>query len=106
MPQSAEGSDAWVDDPITRHVISLQISQIGGEYHLLWPLILHAKGPFYILVLPLVEPKHLVAYATLRRRPGCGGAIGEDPNLSSLFLDLPSITGYIVSCYISVQQSK
>lgn len=61
---------------------------------MLWPLILHVKGPYCILVLPLVEAKHVKAYERLYKRSDCGTAIGMDPNLSSLLLDLPSITGY------------
>ena len=94
MADSVEGSDSWVDDPITRHIISLHISDEEGKGHLLWPLILHVKGPYFILVLPLVEPKHLGAYERLYKRSGCGTSVGVDPNLSSLLLDLPSITGY------------
>ncbi|KAL8153665.1 hypothetical protein V2J09_011425 [Rumex salicifolius] len=100
MAQSVEGSDSWVDDPIVRHIISLQISEEGGECHLLWPLISYTKGPFYILVLPLVEPKHLVAYSRLLNRPDSGGVFGEDPNLSSIFLDLPSITGAFMVAHV------
>ncbi|KAK9288033.1 hypothetical protein L1049_016478 [Liquidambar formosana] len=93
--QSAEGSDSWVDDPITRHIISLQINkEEEGEDQLLWPLILHIKGHYCILVLPLVEPRHLNAYARICKRSDCGNAIGADESLSSLLLDLPSITGY------------
>lgn len=93
--QSTKGSDSWVDDPITRHVISLNIEEEeGGENHLLWPLILHIKGPYSILVLPLVEPKHLKAYTRLCKRSDCGNAVGVDDSFSSLLLDLPSITGY------------
>ncbi|KAJ0092897.1 hypothetical protein Patl1_25506 [Pistacia atlantica] len=92
--QSTEGSDSWVDDPITRHVISLNIDvEEGGENHLLWPLVLHIKGPYSILVLPLVEPRHLKAYTRLCKRSDCGNAVGADDSLSSLLLDLPSITG-------------
>ncbi|KAK1591021.1 hypothetical protein Q3G72_001007 [Acer saccharum] len=94
VSQSTEGSDSWVDDPITRHIISLYIdTEEGGETHLLWPLILHVKGTYCILVLPLVEPRHLKAYAKLCQRSDCGNAVGADDSLSSLLLDLPSITG-------------
>ena len=92
--ESVQGSDSWVDDPIVRYIISLYISREEGDDFLLWPLILHVKGPYCILVLPLVEPKHLEAYERLYKRPDCGTAIGMDPNVSSLLLDLPSITGY------------
>lgn len=34
VAQSAEGSDSWVDDPITRHIISLYINkEEEGENH-------------------------------------------------------------------------
>ncbi|GAB4843504.1 AP-5 complex subunit mu [Ancistrocladus abbreviatus] len=99
---SVEGSDSWVDDPITRHIISLDISKDKEEdSHLLWPLILHTRGVYFILVLPLVEPKHLIAYGRLCKRSDCGSAIGVDPNVSSLLLDLPSITGgFMVAHFI------
>lgn len=95
VAQSAEGSDSWVDDPITRHIISLYVNKEDeGENYLLWPLILHIKGHYCILVLPLVGPRHLKAYARICKRPDCGNAVGMDESLSSLLLDLPSITGY------------
>ncbi|KAF3943377.1 hypothetical protein CMV_030063 [Castanea mollissima] len=60
VSQSSVGSDSWVDDPITRHIIGLYINkEEEGDNNLLWPLILHIK----------------------------------DESLSSLLLDLPSITG-------------
>ncbi|KAJ6430961.1 hypothetical protein OIU84_018466 [Salix udensis] len=94
--QSVKGSDSWVDDPITRHIISINVeSKVeGGENHLLWPLILHLRGSYVILVLPLVEPVHLKAYAKLCRKSDCGNAVGVDASLSSILLDTPSITGY------------
>ncbi|KAL1803846.1 hypothetical protein ACET3Z_032493 [Daucus carota] len=92
--QSVKGSDSWVDDPITRHIISLSIKkEPEGEDQLLWPLILHVKGHFCILVLPLVEPRHLKAYGKMCRRSDCGSAVGEDESLSTLLLELPSMTG-------------
>ncbi|CAL5417865.1 unnamed protein product [Camellia sinensis] len=95
VAQSAEGSDSWVDDPITRHIISLYINkEEEGEIHLLWPLILHIISQYCILVLPLVEPCHLKAYARICKRSDCGNAVGVDGSVSSLLLDLPSITGY------------
>lgn len=94
VAESVQGSDSWVDDPIVRHIISLSINREEGEDYLLWPLVLHVKGPYCILVLPLVEPKHLETYDRLYKRSDCGTAVGMDPNLSSLLLDLPSITGY------------
>lgn len=88
------GSDSWVDDPITRHVIGLYINkEEEDDDNLLWPLILHIRGHYSILVLPLVEPRHLKAYAKLCKRADCGSALGLDGSLSSLLLDLPSITG-------------
>ncbi|GAB2295018.1 hypothetical protein Dimus_029206, partial [Dionaea muscipula] len=93
VSESVEGSDSWVDDPITRHIIGLHI-QRDEENYLLWPLVLHIKGLHYILVLPLIEPKHLIAYQTLHKRPDCGTAMGVDTNTSSLLFDLPSIAGY------------
>ncbi|KAL3577687.1 hypothetical protein D5086_019191 [Populus alba] len=93
--QSVEGSDSWVDDPITRHIISINVEskEKGGEHHLLWPLILHLRGSYVILVLPLIEPVHLKAYAKLCRKSDCGNAVGVDASLSSILLDAPSITG-------------
>ncbi|XP_035831572.1 AP-5 complex subunit mu isoform X2 [Helianthus annuus] len=95
VKQSTEGSDSWVDDPIMRHIVSLHAKkEENGEDHTLWPLILHAKGQYYILVLPLVEPDHLKTYNTLCRRSDCGNGVGVDGKLSSLLLQLPCITGY------------
>ncbi|KAF3457236.1 hypothetical protein FNV43_RR01893 [Rhamnella rubrinervis] len=94
VTQSTEGSDSWVDDPITRHIIGLYLNkEEEGDNNLLWPLILLVKGQYCILALPLVEPRHLKAYARLCKRSDCGNAIGVDESLSSLLLDLPSITG-------------
>ncbi|TKY54079.1 AP-5 complex subunit mu [Spatholobus suberectus] len=91
---SSLGSDSWVDDPITRHIIGLYIiKEDEDNKNLLWPLILHIKGLYSILILPLVEPRHLKAYARLCKRPDCGTALGLDDGLSSLLLDLPSVTG-------------
>ncbi|RYR31007.1 hypothetical protein Ahy_B01g055801 isoform A [Arachis hypogaea] len=90
--QSSPGSDSWIDDPITRHIVSLYITK-EEQKNLLWPLILHIRGLFTILVLPFVEPKHLKAYASLCKRPDCGSALGLDHGLSSLLIQLPSITG-------------
>ncbi|GMH29276.1 hypothetical protein Nepgr_031119 [Nepenthes gracilis] len=101
VAESVEGSDSWVDDPITRHIISLHISKDEEEdNHLLWPLILHIKGLYCILVLPLVEPKHLIAYGRLCKRSDCGTAVVADPNVSSLLLDLPSITGALMVAHV------
>lgn len=91
---SSIGSDSWVDDPITRHIIGLYINKEGDDdKNLLWPLILHIKGHYSLLVLPLVEPKHVKAYERLCKTPDCGSSIGLDDSLSSLLLDLPAITG-------------
>lgn len=95
VSQSSEGSDSWVDDPITRHIIGLYINkEEEGDSNLLWPLILHIKGNYCFLVLPSVEPRHVKAYGRLCKRSDCGNAIGVDESLSSLLLNLPSITGY------------
>ncbi|EFJ28322.1 hypothetical protein SELMODRAFT_267388 [Selaginella moellendorffii] len=93
---SQPGSDSWVDDPITRSIISLQIPKPdeSGELYLLWPIVFHIRGPFHILVLPSVEPHHLATYENLCWRADCGGPVANGHNsLSSLLLDLPSITG-------------
>lgn len=92
--RSVEGSDSWVDDPIMRHIISLIINKVDGVNHFLWPLIMHIKGHYCVLVLPLVEPHQLRVYSRMCKRADCGNSIGADENLSSLLLDLPSITGY------------
>lgn len=94
VKQSVEGSDSWVDDPMMRHIISLNVKkEADGEDHTIWPLILHAKGQYYVLVLPLIEPGHFKAYNTICTRSDCGNGVGVDGNLSSLLLQLPSITG-------------
>ncbi|CAJ2634459.1 AP-5 complex subunit mu [Trifolium pratense] len=91
---STLGSDSWVDDPITRHIIGLYINkERDDDKNLLWPLILHIKGPYSVLVLPLVEPRHVKAYEKLCKTPDCGSSLGLDDSLSSLLLDLPAITG-------------
>ncbi|KAH7279226.1 hypothetical protein KP509_37G011400 [Ceratopteris richardii] len=93
---SLEGSDSWVDDPITRHIISLQIFELeedSSSSSLLWPLVLHLRGNFQIVVLPLVEPKHLRQYANICRRKTCGSPYESDHWLSSMLLELPCITG-------------
>ncbi|KAG6593929.1 AP-5 complex subunit mu [Cucurbita argyrosperma subsp. argyrosperma] len=91
--QSSEGSDSWVDDPITRHIIGLHVKKEEGDSIFMWPLILHIKNHYSILVLPIVEPRHVKEYSSLCRRSDCGSAIGAESSLSSLLLDLPSITG-------------
>lgn len=95
VSQSSVGSDSWLDDPITRHVISLSArTESTDDEFLLWPLVLHIKNYFYILVLPMVEPYHLKSYERLCSQPDCGNLIGETESLSSLLLNLPCITGY------------
>ncbi|XP_077218932.1 clathrin adaptor complexes medium subunit family protein [Tasmannia lanceolata] len=94
VARSAQGSDSWVDDPITRHIISLCISkEEQAESFLLWPLVLHIKGHYYILILPLVEPHHLKAYEKMYQRSDCGNSVGIEESLSSLLVDLSCITG-------------
>jgi hypothetical protein len=100
---SSIGSDSWVDDPITRHIIGLYINKERDyDKNLLWPLILHIKGHYSLLVLPLVEPKHVKAYERLCKTPDCGSSIGLDDSLSSLLLDLPAITGYVKLLYLQM----
>jgi hypothetical protein len=100
---SSLGSDSWVDDPITRHIIGLYINkEWDDDKNLLWPLILHIKGPYSILVLPLVEPRHVKAYEKLCKTPDCGSSLGLDDSLSSLLLDLPAITGYAKLLYLQM----
>ncbi|XP_073308111.1 AP-5 complex subunit mu isoform X2 [Primulina huaijiensis] len=97
LRQSTKGSDSWVDDPITRHLISLHINnEEKSENYLLWPMALHLKGPYTILVLPLIEPHHLKTYSRMCNSSDCGSAIGEQENISSLLLELPSITGAFI----------
>lgn len=101
IASSQKGSDSWVDDPITRHVISLQLDKNveSAPPFLLWPLVLHIKGQYRILVLPLVEPYHLMMYKKICQRDDCGNPNEVKKNsfpgesLSSLLLDLPCITG-------------
>ncbi|XP_028759870.1 AP-5 complex subunit mu [Neltuma alba] len=101
LSQSSPGSDSWVDDPITRHIIGLYINkEQEGDKNLLWPLILHVRGHYVVLVLPLVEPRHLKGYAKLCKRSDCGNALGVDASLSSLLLDLPSITGAFMVAHV------
>lgn len=103
IKQSSEGSDSWVDDPVTRHIVGLYINKDEeGEKNLLWPLALHIKGPYCILILPFVGPRHVKAYARMCKRSDCGNAVMADENLSSLLLDLPSMTGYGELQYYSI----
>ncbi|KAJ3681070.1 hypothetical protein LUZ60_015559 [Juncus effusus] len=88
---SIPGSDSWLDDPITRYIITLHITrEEESKEFIIWPMILHTRGNFHILILPLVEPKHIRAFEKLYRRNNCGG---ENEDLSSLLLELPCITG-------------
>ncbi|CAI8610544.1 unnamed protein product [Vicia faba] len=91
---STVGSDSWVDDPITRHIIGVYVNkELEDDKNLLWPLVLHIKGHYSVLVLPMVEPRHVKAYEKLCKRPECGSSLGLDDSLSSLLLELPAITG-------------
>ncbi|XP_020584821.1 AP-5 complex subunit mu [Phalaenopsis equestris] len=96
LSHSTPDSDSWSDDPITRHIIMLHINREEGEEYKLWPLVLHIKGVFYILVLPLVEPQQYKLYMRICRRSDCGNASGGVDGLSSLLLNLPCITGACV----------
>lgn len=100
VSQSAQGSDSWVDDSITRHIITICINRLEGDEFSLWPLVLHIKGGYYILVLPLVEPRYFKAYESMNKRSDCGNSAGEEESLSSLLLNLPCITGYGKFCIL------
>ncbi|KAL0921991.1 hypothetical protein M5K25_005947 [Dendrobium thyrsiflorum] len=93
LSHSTQDSDSWIDDPITRHIIMLHINREEENEYMLWPLVLHIKGVFYILVLPLVEPQQYKSYMRMCRRSDCGNAGGVVDGLSSLLLNLPCITG-------------
>ncbi|KAM3702084.1 hypothetical protein ACJW31_04G000100 [Castanea mollissima] len=89
-----EGSVRGFGIRVSQSSVGLYINkEEEGDNNLLWPLILHIKGSYCILVLPLVEPRPVKAYARLCQRSDCGNAVGADESLSSLLLDLPSITG-------------
>ncbi|KAJ1265552.1 hypothetical protein BS78_08G084500 [Paspalum vaginatum] len=90
---SSVGLDSWVDDPITRHIISLHIKKEEGDGYMLWPVVLQKRGGYYVLVLPLVDPQSFRAYANLLKRSDCGSSAKENGNLSSILLNLPCITG-------------
>lgn len=90
---SSVGSDSWVDDPIIRHIISLQINKEEGSGFMLWPVVLQKRGGYYVLVLPLVDPQSFRAFESLLKRPDCGSSPKENGNLSSILLNLPCITG-------------
>ena len=81
---SSVGSGSWVDDPITRHIISLQIDKEEGGGFMLWPVVLQKRGGYYVLVLPLVDPQSFRAFESLLKRPDCGSSAKENGNLSSI----------------------
>lgn len=102
VAQSTKGSDSWVDDPITRHIISLSLSEDDDnesnekdDTNILWPIVIHTKALYHILVLPLVEPREMKDFVNLSNRSDCGSAVGEDLSLSSLLLNISSITGLV-----------
>ncbi|EAZ20705.1 AP-5 complex subunit mu [Oryza sativa Japonica Group] len=97
---SSAGSDSWVDDPITRHIISLHIDKEEGEGFMLWPVVLQKRGSYYILVLPLVDPQSFKAYESLLKRSDCGSSAKEKGNLSSILLNLPCITGALMVAHV------
>ncbi|XP_020101531.1 AP-5 complex subunit mu isoform X2 [Ananas comosus] len=97
---SSKGSDSWVDDPITRHIISLHIHKKDKNEFILWPLVLHTKGSYYIAILPLVEPQQFKAYERLCKRNYCGSSVGEKQSLSSFLLNLPCITGAFMVAHV------
>uniref|UniRef100_A0A0D9XZW9 MHD domain-containing protein n=1 Tax=Leersia perrieri TaxID=77586 RepID=A0A0D9XZW9_9ORYZ len=93
---SSVGSDSWVDDPITRHIISLHINKEDGDGFMLWPVVLQKRGSYYILVLPLVDPQSFKSYERLLKRSDCGTSAKENGNLSSILFNLPCITGALM----------
>jgi AP-5 complex subunit mu-1 len=90
---SSVGLDSWVDDPITRHIISLRMDKEEGDGFMLWPVVLQKRGGYYVLVLPLVDPQPFRAYENLLKRSDCGSSAKENGNLSSILFNLPCITG-------------
>ena len=59
-----------------------------------WPLVLHTKGIYSILVLPLIDSSHLKAHLRLCKRPEHGIALSMNDGLiglSFLLLDLLSV---------------
>ncbi|VFQ60190.1 unnamed protein product [Cuscuta campestris] len=98
--KSVEGSDSWVDDPIARHMISLLINKEDEVNHIIWPLIMHIKGHYCVLILPLVEPHQLRVHSNICQRADCGNSIVAEENLSSLLLHLPSITGAFIVAHM------
>ncbi|KAL5206521.1 hypothetical protein ABZP36_034730 [Zizania latifolia] len=97
---SSVGLDSWVDDPITRHIISLHIDKEEGGGFMLWPVVLQKRGGYYILVLPLVDPQSFKAYERLMKRDDCGSSAKENANLSSILLNLPCITGALMVAHV------
>ncbi|KAL6623313.1 hypothetical protein ACP70R_033192 [Stipagrostis hirtigluma subsp. patula] len=97
---SSAGSDSWVDDPITRHIISLRIDKEEGDGFMLWPVVLQKRGGYYVLVLPLVDPQSFKAYENLMKRSDCGSSAKENGNLSSILLNLPCITGAFMVAHV------
>lgn len=96
VAQLSRVSDSWIVDPISRHIVGLRVlkEEEEEEEFLLWPLVLHVKGSYCILALPLVEPRQFKEYESKSGRPWCGDSDGEEDSLSSLLLSLPCITGY------------
>ncbi|XP_073287103.1 AP-5 complex subunit mu-like [Primulina huaijiensis] len=83
LRQFTKGSDSWVDDPITRYITSLHINnEEKSDIYLLWPLVLQLKGPYTVLVLPLIEPHHLKTYSRMCNSSDRGSAIREQENIS------------------------
>lgn len=94
VSRSVPRSDSWVDDPITRHLMKLVINREEGEEFSLWPIALHIKSGYSVLVLPLVETRHYKSYEIICRRSDCGNSFSKEDNVSSLMVNLPCITGY------------
>ncbi|GAQ88831.1 clathrin adaptor complexes medium subunit family protein [Klebsormidium nitens] len=83
------GTDAWLDDPLTQHVIGLRTD--GG---LLWPVVKHhAQGAFTILVLPLVDPFVVESFQALQCYESVNSSSAPKiADLSTLVLLTPAIT--------------
>jgi len=97
---SSVGSDSWVDDPITRQVISLHINKEESDDFMIWPVVLQKRGGYYVLVLPLVDPQSFRAYENLLKRSDCGSSAKENGNFSSILLNLPCITGAFMVAHV------
>lgn len=97
---SSVGSDSWVDDPITRQVISLHIAKEESDGFMIWPVVLQKRGWYYVLVLPMVDPQSFRAYENLLKRSDCGSSAKENGNLSSILLNLPCITGAFMVAHV------